>query len=191
MTQKQGSISIGTSLLERARENDSDAIETMFRQFLPDDEKIHYIQYLGIGTHEFVCLTDRRVADITVARFGEVNYQDGYLECINSTIIHQPSKLKLYLAVASYIITFGLPSLPLVITFFPMIILVIIINLLLLPLIFQAYYRLVKCGAVLMVKEGIPIYMFANRKYITRINSLCRQLTIVREDRINLIKKMH
>ncbi len=182
MTQNQGSISIESSLLEQARENDPKSIETMFRQFLPYDEKIHYIQYLGlkglwgIGTHEFVCLTEKRAADITVSRFGEVTYQDGYLECINSTVIYQPSKLKLYLTVGVYCL-YSAPF------FF--------IPLLFLPFVFQAYYRLVKCGAVLMVKEGIPIYMFANRKYINRVNALCRQLTTVREDRVKAIKKMH
>lgn len=197
MTQNQGSISIGSSLLEQARENDSKSIETMFRQFLPYDEQIHYVQYLGlkgiwgIGTHEFVCLTEKRVADVTVGRFGEVIYQDGYLECINSTVIYQPSKLGLYLAIASYITIFVFPSLPIIITLPLMIIPIIIINSLLAPLIFQLYYRFVKCGVVLMVKEGIPIYMFASRKYISRVNALCRQLTIVREDRIKAIKKMH
>jgi hypothetical protein len=182
MIQNQGSISIGSSVLERARENDTEAIEIMFRQFLPDDEKIHYLQYLGlkglwgIGTHEFVCLTERRVADITVGRFGEINYQDGYLECINSTVIHQPSKLMLYLMVGFYCLySLALVGIPL----------------LFLPFVFQAYYRFVKCGVVLMVKEGIPIYMFASRKYINRVNTLCRQITIVREDRIKEIKKMH
>jgi hypothetical protein len=182
MTQNQGSISIGSSLLEQARENDPKSIETIFRQFIPYDEKIQYIQYLGlkglwgIGTHEFVCLTDRRAADITVSRFGEVTYQDGYLECINSTIIYQPSKINLYLTVGFYCVLSSF-------AFF--------IPLLFIPFVFQAYYRLVKCGALLVVKEGIPIYMFANRKYIGRVNALCRQLTIAREDRIKAIKKMH
>lgn len=197
MTQNQGSISIESSLLEKARENDPKSIETMFRQFIPHDERIHYIQYLGlkglwgVGTHEFACLTDRRIADITVGRFGEVSYQDGYLECINSTVIYQPSKIKLYLTIASYN---AIPLIFLLSNFVLFLLLIIpfaIINLLLLPFVVQAYYRLVKCGAVLMVKEGIPIYMFANRKYISRINALRRQLTIVREDRIKLIKKMH
>jgi hypothetical protein len=182
MTQNQGSISIGSSILEQARENDAKSIETMFRQFLPNDEKIHYVQYLGlkglwgIGTHEFVCLTEKRAADITVSLFGEVTYQDGYLECINSTFIYQPSKLKLYMIVGTYCLYSAFA---------------LFIPLVLLPFIFQAYYRFVKCGAVLMVQEGIPIYMFANRKYISRVNALCRQLTIVREDRMKLIKKMH
>jgi hypothetical protein len=197
MTQNQGSISIGSSLLARAIENDSKSIETMCRQFLPDDEKIHYIQYLGlkgiwgIGTHEFVCLTDRRVADITVGRFGEVIYQDGYLECINSTVIHQPSKLGLYLAIASYITVCVIFYLPIIVTFPLAIFPIAIIQLFFVFLVFQLYYRFVKCGVVLMIKEGIPVYMFANRKYISRVNTLCRQLTIAREDRIKAIKKMH
>ena len=59
MIPSQGSLTIGSSLLDQAKENDSNAIEIMFRQFLPEDEKIYYVQYLGlkglwgIGTHEF------------------------------------------------------------------------------------------------------------------------------------------
>jgi hypothetical protein len=182
MTQNQGSFTIGSSLLEKAKGNDTEAIELMFRQFFPDDEKIHYVQYLGlkglwgIGTHEFVCLTDRRVADLTLGLSGQVSYQDGYLECINSTLIYQPSKLGLYLIVGVYclysLFLLGIP-------------------LLFLPFIFQAYYSFVKCGIVLMIKEGIPIYMFANRKYLSRVNTLCRQLTLIREDRVKFLKKMH
>ncbi|GAB1539876.1 hypothetical protein NUACC21_25440 [Scytonema sp. NUACC21] len=61
----------------------------MFKQFIPDDEQVYFARYLGIqglwgiGTRQFACVTDRRVADITVGRFGEVTYQDGYLVAYN------------------------------------------------------------------------------------------------------------
>jgi hypothetical protein len=154
----------------------------MFKQFVPEDENIYYIQYLGlqglwgIGTRSFACLTERRVADITVGRFGEVTYQDGYLEAINSSIVYQPSKLSLYLLIGSSVI-FAIPTFG--------------ITLLLLPFIVQGYYRLVKCGIVFAVKEGVPVYMFSNRKYLGRANALCRNLAIARETRIKTIKKMH
>ena len=67
-----GEIKLNQSLLQAASEDNFDAISTMFRQFIPDDEKIHFARYLGIqgiwgfGTRQFACITDRRVADITV-----------------------------------------------------------------------------------------------------------------------------
>jgi len=176
-----GEIKIEPSILSRAIENDKEALLMMFRQFIPEDEDIYYVQYLGlqglwgIGTRSFACLTERRVADITVARFGEVTYQDGYLEAVNSSIVYQPSKLGLYLwigfSIFLAIFTFG-------------------ITLLLLPFIVQGYYRLVKCGIVFVIKEGVPVYMFTNRKYLRRANFLCRSITILRENRINAIKNM-
>ena len=41
-----------------------------------------------------------------------------------------------------------------------------------------------------MIKEGIPIYMFTNRKYLKRANLLCRNITLLREKRIAVIKDM-
>ena len=68
-------IRISSSLLKRASKDNQDAIRTMFQQFIPEAEEICLVRYLGLqglwgfGNREFVCLTDRRVADITVGRF--------------------------------------------------------------------------------------------------------------------------
>ncbi|MUG98477.1 hypothetical protein F7734_41755 [Scytonema sp. UIC 10036] len=176
-TGQEKDIRIASSILKRATQDDSDAIATMFKQFISDNETIYYVQYLGlqgmwgIGTREFACLTDRRVADITVGRFGKVTYQDGYLEHINSCFIFQPSKFSLYLIIGFWVLV-SLPTFGLL--------------LLLLPFVVQSYYRIYKCGLVLAVRGGIPIYIFTNRKLLTRANALLRLLTISREDRIKL-----
>src|SRR5215204_7573906 len=96
---------VDVSLLQRAKKSDPQALATIFRQFIPEGEKICWMEYLGshgwiFGRHSFGCLTERRVADVTIGAFGEVIYQDGYLEYINSSIIYQPSKLALYVLVA-------------------------------------------------------------------------------------------
>jgi hypothetical protein len=173
---------IKSSSLKRAIQNDSEALMLMFKQFLPADEVIYYTQYLGThglwgtGTHSFGCLTERRVADITVGRFGEVTYQDGYLESINSSVIYQPSKSWLYIWIVilgfTAIMTFG-------------------IALLFIYFVAQAYYRLAKCGVVFNVKEGISVYIFCDRKHLGRVNALCRNVMLARENRIKVIKKMH
>jgi hypothetical protein len=146
----------------------------------------------GIGTREFACLTDRRVADITVGRFGKIDYQDGYLEHINSSFIYQPSKLGLY-------ITTGILFTPFAVTFIitllnpvnliPGLIASIIwfgIALILLPFIVRLYYRFKKCGIIISVRGGLPVYIFTNRKLLTRANALWRLLTTSREERIKL-----
>lgn len=165
-------IRISSSLLKRASKDDQDAILTMFKQFIPEAEEICLVRYLGLqglwgfGNKEFVCLTDRRVANITVGQFGQVTYQDGYLEHINSTFIYQPPRLWLYLIVAVVAIT--------------------VIGLLFLPFVVKKYYRFNKSGIVIGVRGGLPVYIFTNRGYLTRANELLRDLTIARENRIKL-----
>jgi hypothetical protein len=194
---QQSDIRIASSIIQQAIQDNPDAITTMFKQFLPENESIQLVQYLGLqglwgfGTHEFACLTDRRIADITVGRFGKITYQDGYLEHINSSFIFQPSKLKLYITVGAL---FSIPLLSFIslvptIQFIGAFIITFILfglALLLLPLVVQWYYRFNKCGILIAVRGGIPIYIFTNRRLLTRANTLCRYMTISREERIKL-----
>jgi hypothetical protein len=191
-------IKFPSSIIKRASQDDPNAIASMFKLFIPDNETIYFAQYLGLkglwgfGTREFACLTDRRVADITVGRFGEVTYQDGYLEHINSCFIYQPSKLRLYVLFGSWIIVFlqilislsQLPLPPLLWLITSLLILGVLI--LLLPLIVQLYYRFSKCGILIAVRGGLPIFIFTNRKLLTRANALYRLLSVSRESRIQL-----
>lgn len=153
----------------------------MFNQFIPEDEQIQYACYLGIrgiwgiGTRQFACVTNRRVADITVGFLGEVTYQDGFLEHINSGIIYQPSKLWLYLMLLGYFLfgisltsaiwtavftilnflTFGLLGSLLA----PFILIFSIASLILfVQFIVKLYYNVVKSGLVMTVTEG-QIYL--------------------------------
>jgi hypothetical protein len=158
------------SLLDRAKQNDHEAIAIMFRQYLPRDEQVIVSEYLGVlgvwgvGTHSFAAVTDRRVAGMQVRILGGVTYQDGFLEFLNSGVVHQPSKLLLYLYVAAIsILTLG-------------------IGLLLLPLTVRMYYRFKKCGLVLWVREGVPVYVFSDRKRIGVANNLYREAAHLREE---------
>ncbi|RUT01881.1 hypothetical protein DSM106972_065040 [Dulcicalothrix desertica PCC 7102] len=217
---QQGGITLGQSILQNASQNDFGAISVMFKQFIPEDEQIEYACYLGIrglwgiGTRQFACVTNRRVADITVGLFGEVTYQDGFLEHINSGIIYQPSKLWLYVMLLGYFLfglsltlpvwtgilsllnfsSFGILA-PLALIFS------IASSALLVPLIVKWYYRIVKCGLVMTVREGeiylSPmgyafshrlIYFFSNRKLITRASNLYRHFIIQREIRLNAVE---
>ena len=86
----------------------------MFSQFIPAEEKIYRVEYLGvqglwgIGTHSFACVTERRVSSIRVKLFGAVEYQDASLEYLNSGAIQHPSKVLLYVYCALFsIVTLG------------------------------------------------------------------------------------
>lgn len=166
------------SLLSRAKSNETAAITRMFQQFIPADEEILFAEYLGregmfgIGQYSFGCLTNRRIASIRVKTFGEVLYQDGFLEYLNSSIVYQPSELLLYVIIVCMVLL-ALPTLGL--------------SLLLLPFAGRIFYAFKKSGVVFVVKEGVSVYLFTNRNLLVRANTLARRVTRLRDDRIKLI----
>jgi hypothetical protein len=188
-------VKFDRDVLNRATNGSSTSIESMFKKFIPDDERIICVGYLGIqglwfiGIHSFICLTERRVADITIGNFGEVTYQDGYLEDINSSFIYQPSKPVLWASITSFYLSNGWLAYWAVGGWVTIIF--IILAILLLPFLVRIYYRFVKCGIVFAVREGISIYVFCDRKYLKRVIDLAREVTLQREIRIKLIKKIH
>ena len=150
------------SLLARARAHDAAAIETMFRQFLPAGERVAGAEFLGtlgvmgLGTHTFSCVTERRVAALRVKLLGGVDYEDAALSGISSGVVRQPSRIFLYLFVAAAtLLTFGLA-------------------LLVLPLVVRLFYRFVKSGLVFWIADGSPVYVFSDRKLLLRANALYR-----------------
>jgi hypothetical protein len=167
-TRAGGVIKIEQSLMQRAKNNEFAAIAKMFQQFLPEDETILAAEYLGIqglwgiGTLSFACITNRRVAAIRTGRFGEVTFQDGCLEYINSGVIYQPSKLWLYVVTA---LTLGG-----LIVF--------------LPVITSYYYRIKKCGLVFVIREGVSVYLFTDRDRLNIANRLYRIVMQAREVRV-------
>lgn len=160
-------VRIKSNLLARAKAGDREAIATMFRQFLPEDEQIFSVEYLGVqgvwlGTHSFACVTNRRIASIRVKLFGAVNYQDGSLEYVNSTVVHQPSVLLLYLwVIAVSILTLG-------------------VGLLLLPLTVRLFYRFKKSGLVLCIREGLSLYIFTDRKLLVTASAMYQMAATLR-----------
>jgi len=178
-----GAIKFEASTLVRAKQNDKEAMALMFKQFISADETIHSVEYLGtngiwgLGTHSFGCLTNRRIAALKVGAFGEVVYQDGFLEYLNSMVVWQPGKLGLY--IWSFILV--LLSIP---TFG--------IALVLFPLMVKTYYRFNKCGLVFIIRQGVSVYMFTNRKLLGRANSIYRDTVALREGRFrDNMRSMH
>ena len=176
---ESSNVRIRGSIVKRARSNDAQAIVTMVRQFIPDDEKIYFAQYLGVqgmfglGEHSFGYLTDRRVAAIRVRSFGEVIYQDGFLEDVNSSVVYQPSKVMLYVIVL-LLFLLALPTFG--------------VALLLLPFAGRIFYAYKKSGIVFWIREGVSVYLFTNRNLLGRANRLTRESTKLREDRIQSVR---
>ncbi|MFM9888130.1 MAG: hypothetical protein ACKVQT_34330 [Burkholderiales bacterium] len=178
-------LGVSPGLLDRAKAGDAEAIITMFQQFVPPNEEIRFVDYLGLqglwgfGTHSFACLTDRRIASLRVGGFGEVIYQDGYLEYLNSGVIYQPSLFSLYLAA----IGFGIFVLMFAIATFGLGLLLIALT----PLLVKMYYRMNKCGLVWWIREGVSVYVFANRAKLTLVNRVYRLSTKARDERIRMV----
>jgi len=201
----KGSIKIEKSLLRQAKSDDPAAVVTMFKQFVPPDEDIMQADYFGIqglwwfGLHSFACLTPRRVASLRVGRFGEVIYQDGFLEYINSGVVYQPSRLFLFLVsfliiltglgftVSSFYAAATIPYPPVALQSLLLGIAALLLTPLLLIVWVRIFYRLVKCGLVLWIREGIPVYFFSNRGRIMKANALYRSFTNVRETRLKVV----
>jgi type III secretory pathway component EscS len=196
-SQEKGSIKIESSVLRMAKQGDVQATAMMFKQFVPEDEGVYFAEYLGVegfwgmGTHSFGCLTDKRVASIRVGAFGEVVYQDGYIDYVNSGVVYQPSKLMLYVAIivctlvalasAVGIVVGIVQGLPVIIANCT---LWFLVSLIALPVSVKVFYRLKKCGVVFWIREGICVYLFTNRGWLLKANRLYRNLTQLREQRI-------
>jgi len=160
------------SLLSRAKQNDRQALETMFRQFLPPGERIETVEYFGAygfwfwSVHSFAAVTPVRVGEIRAGGFRALTYQDAPLEYLNSTVVHQPSLAGLYMATAALVVcTLG-------------------IGILFIPLLHRWYFLHKKCGLVLCIRDGISVYVFIDRKRTLMANRLYRDVARVREARV-------
>jgi hypothetical protein len=178
------------SLLTRAKQSDTDAIATMFRQFLPSDEPVLEAQYLGlrgcwgVGSHSLAAVTSRRAASIRIGLFGEVIYQDGMLEHVNSGIVYQPSRLMLYLVSALFFLfTLGVARMMLLVNVI-LFLSTLGLGIALLPIVVRLYYSFKKSGLVLWIREGVHVYSFADRKRLRTANRHFREVSAVREVRL-------
>lgn len=149
------------SLIAKARNRDGDAIKTMFRQFIPTEEKIVAVEYLGspgliFKTHSFACVSDRRVASLRVKRMGEITYQDGAIESVNSAVLYQPSRISHFLS----IVTLGLANL-------------------------VPGRSSKQVGLVVSIGEGISVYILSHRSKVDRANGVYRVVVNTRERRLH------
>lgn len=202
-------IKVESSLLDRAKNNDLDAITRMFRQFMSPDEEIYFAEYCGLrgfwifGTHCFACLSNRRLAALEVGAFGRVVYNDGFLEHQNSGAVIQPSLLKLYVW-AFFAGLFGLLIFAMGLAFAgaaisklggilgllaALLIVALGVGLALLSVLstVRLYYKLNKCGLLWWIREGLSVYIFTNRGKMNRANNLYRLSCQVRDARLKAV----
>lgn len=184
------------SLISRARAGDKQAIETMFRQFIPPDEPIDSVAFLGlkgllgIGVHSFGALTARRAASLEVTALGGLTYSDGYHEHINGTVVFHPSRL-LQIIVSYSIGIFWVVLLATLLlsegsrlgkVFGVLAVLGLII--LTIPITAKLFYHFVKSGLVLVVREGVSVMVFADRNSLPIANQLSQRASQLREVRL-------
>lgn len=178
------------SLVDRAKTGDSEALATMFAQFLPRGEQVlegHYLGVLGfwgIGTHSFAAVTPRRFATLRISLLGGVRYSDGSLEYVNSAAVFQPSKVMLYIIATVVSLFFFLAG---VANGVVAGIVLLLISLALLPITIRFYYRFNKSGIVLWIREGLQVYAFIDRSQMRVANQLYRRCTDAREERLRTL----
>jgi hypothetical protein len=193
-----GPVRFEKSLVDRACLGDTEALQTIVRQFIDPPETIEACEYLGtlgiqpFGLKSFLVLTPRRLGALRIGWFGYVLYQDAPLEYTVSGVVAQPSKLGLYLW------TFFNTLVILTADFFLFAMAAAIstalsvLALLLAPLALAAvwlmtvrmYYAINKCGMLWAVREGISVYAFTNRGRMNLANRLHRLIFEMRERRV-------
>jgi hypothetical protein len=139
-----------SEVLHEARAGNSKAVEDLFSGFLGKAEVVSGCGYLGslgiiFPEHSFWCVTDTQACSLRIQRTGELEFASGYLSHINSHAFYQPSLIPLWVIIAILIVsTLG-------------------VGILLIPWVVKLYYRYKKSGVVFWVREGIPVYIFADR----------------------------
>jgi len=212
-----GRIVVAGSLLKRAISNDTEAIQTIFKQFLPKEETIFHAEYYGyfgfsfVGFHSFSCLSEKRIATLRIGPFKKVLYEDGFYEDMTSGGVYQPSKFWLYvlmiiglpLGVAlfatgiAFVFNFVFVQLLNIFNFefTGLIIISVILSLFLVPFIgnfiTMLFYRSNPCGLACWVRERMPVYVFVNRNKMLQANKLYRQWSNLREERQKYIKNKY
>lgn len=215
---QEGKITVATSLLQSAIDNDRNAITTIFKQFLAHGETVFHAEYYGyfgfwfVGFHSFSCLTDKRIAVLRVGPFKKVSYEDGFYENMTSGGVYQPSKFWLYVFLVIGLLA-GLAFFSMLITYLLSFLLADIfglyelsgsrglfifsalVSIFLLPFIgsfiTMLFYRLNPCGLTCWIREKRPVYVFVSREKMTKANSLYRLWCDLREERNKHLKGKH
>jgi pSer/pThr/pTyr-binding forkhead associated (FHA) protein len=180
-----GRIELG-EVLQRAQQNHKPSVGKLFSGFLGRTEQIVDCGYLGaIGfifpEYSFWCVTNSRVCGLLVNRGGWLNFDFGFLKSLNRAVFVQPSLVKLWIWVISWIVTtlllarlaFELAWWSVFVSSFSdflswlfglvMFLLVLGGGVLLIPWVVRAYYRWFKAGCIFWTEEHAPMVIPSDR----------------------------
>ena len=149
------------SLIAKARNRDGDAIKTMFRQFIPTEEKIVAVEYLGVAgsifkTHSFACVSQRPAGGFATCQADGGNHLPGWRHRIGQQRCPVSAiEISHFLS----IVTLGLANL-------------------------GPGRSSKQVGLVLSVGEGISVYILSHRSKVDRANGVYRVMVNTRERRL-------
>lgn len=195
-----GRIKFGEAFA-RARQNDREAVEMLFAGFLGENEHVRDCGYLGVvgfifPDRSFWCLTDKRICGLMIRRGGRVRFTSGFSRLINSMMVRQPSLILLWTIIIAWLLfvvtpaalagnqaqwdiqdfllwNFGIDWLPWwTLAFLPALFLLWVTR-----WIARIYFRLTKTGCTFWIREGIPVYLFADRQNMSETQRLVKLFT--------------
>lgn len=166
-------IKVEKTLLKKAKEGDLESLKSIFKSFVGSDQEILYVDSFGeygvfFPDYCFACVTDKKICSLRIGYFGEILYQDAFIEEINSGVIYQPSVFQLY--------------------FVSVLLCLSVVGVLLLNAWIKIFYTLNKSGLVWSVREGINVYVFANRSKIASVNNMWKIASNARNERVKYLK---
>lgn len=186
------------SIFDRAKAGETPAVETLFAGFIGDTEKVRDCGYLGVigyifPDHSFWCLTDKRMCGLQLRRGGRMRFVAGFTRLINSMTVRQPSLIVLWVLIIFwlllaavmtalvYVFTTALVD-SLLWSYGPVIrvgvtALVALFLLWMTRWLIRIFYRLTKTGCTFWVREGLPVYLFADRQNVAETQKLVRLFT--------------
>jgi len=161
-----GKIKVKSNVLSNAIAGGSDSLNELFEPFIKGESILNanYFGKLGVsifGTHSFAAITESKVHSLQVGPFGQIIYQDGDIDQLNSGIIYQPKIFLMYLISILLFIS--------------------LVGILLIPTWVRMYYRFNKSGLIWSVREGIPVYVFTNRNRIDLISNYWSEVNRVKK----------
>jgi hypothetical protein len=179
-----GRIELG-ALFERARNNDRQAVRSLFQGFLGKTEQIVDCGYLGalgfvFPEYSFWCVTNTRVCGLLINSAGWMNFNFGFTRSLNRGLFVQPSLIALWIWIISWCVFALMAS-----VFMGMVGEVMVrewlgfilgrlagivaflctaaAGVVLVPRVIRAYYRWVKAGCIFWTRELVPIVIPADR----------------------------
>jgi hypothetical protein len=187
---KSGSIELG-DVYQRAKRNDSQAVQQLFMGFLGRNETVGNAGYLGalgliFPDHSFWCITNARICGMVVNATGRVDFAFCFLKAVDVAHFHQPSRVGLWVTIILYLLSvasigcaFLALGMLLGLTLGGIVsviigLLVFAAGIYLVPLVTRFYYRFTKSGCAFYTKEHVYMSILADRSNLKAAQYMLR-----------------